>query len=186
MIDFKGTQFEKEIILWGVRWYVAYPISYRQLEEMMGERGVTVDHSTLNRWVIKYAPEVEKQFRRRQRPVGRSWRLDETYVKIKGKSAYLYRAVDKDGHTIDFLLTPTRDRDAAEAFLHKAIHTQGLPEKITIDKSGSNTAAITHYNKIHKTAIIIRHSKYLNNIVEVRFVGQKPNTPVFGGLALGP
>ena len=102
--DFKGTQFEKEIILWGVRWDVVYPISYRQLEEMMGERGVTVDHATLNRWVIKYAPEVEKQFRRRQRPVGRSWRIDETYVKIKGKSAYLYRAVDKEGHTIDFLL----------------------------------------------------------------------------------
>jgi putative transposase len=133
---------------------------------MMGERGVIVDHSTLNRWVIKYAPKVEKEFRRCQRPVGRSWRLDETYVKIKGKSAYLYRAVDKDGHTIDFLLTPTRDRDAAAAFLHKAIRTQGLPEKITIDKSGSNTAAITHYNKIHKTAIIIRHSKYLNNLVE--------------------
>ena len=116
MIDFKGSQFEREIILWGVRWYVAYPISYRQLEEMMGERGVTVDHSTLNRWVIKYAPEVEKQFRRRQRPVGRSWRVDETYVKIKGQWAYLYRAVDKAGHTIDFLLTPQRDQEAAEAF----------------------------------------------------------------------
>src|SRR6476659_6083726 len=166
MIDFKGSQFEREIILWGVRWYVAYPISYRQLEEMMGERGVTVDHSTLNRWVIKYAPEFEKQFRRRQPPVGRSWRMDETYVKIKGKWAYLYRAVDKEGHTIDFLLTPTRDRGAAEAFLHKAIRTQGRPEKITIDKSGANTAAITRYNKTHKTAIIIRHSKYLNNIVE--------------------
>lgn len=166
MIDFKGSHFEKEIILWGVRWYVAYPLSYRQLEEMMQERGVSVGHATLNRWVIKYAPEVEKQFRRHQRPVGRSWRMDETYVKIKGKWAYLYRAVDKEGHTIDFLLTPTRDRDAAEAFLHKAIHTQGLPEKITIDKSGANTAAIEHYNKIHKPAIIIRHSKYLNNIVE--------------------
>ena len=166
MIDFKGSQFERAIILWAVRWYVAYPISYRQLEEMMGERGVAVDHSTLNRWVIKYAPEFEKQFRRHQRPVGRSWRLDETYVKIKGKWAYLYRAVDKEGHTIDFLLTPTRDRDAAEAFLHKAIRTQGLPEKITIDKSGANTAAIRRYNKTHKTAIIIRHSKYLNNLVE--------------------
>jgi putative transposase len=166
MLDFKGSQFEREIILWGVRWYVAYPISYRQLEEMMGERGVTVDHSTLNRWVIKYAPEVEKQFRRLQRPVGRSWRMDETYVKIKGKAAYLYRAVDKDGQTIDFLLTPTRDREAAEAFLYKAIRTQGRPEKITIDQSGSNTAAITHYNQTHKTAIVIRHSKYLNNLVE--------------------
>jgi putative transposase len=166
MIDFKGSQFEREIILWGVRWYVAYPISYRQLEEMMGERGVAVDHSTLNRWVIKYAPEFEKSFRHRQRPVGQSWRMDETYVKIKGKWAYLYRAVDKEGRTIDFLLTPQRDRDAAEAFLRKAIRTQGLPEKITIDKSGSNTAAIKRYNKTHKTAIVIRHSKYLNNIVE--------------------
>jgi putative transposase len=166
MINFKGNHFEREITLWGVRWYVAYPISYRQLEEMMGERGVTVDHSTLNRWVIKYAPEVEKQFRRRQRPAGWSWRVDETYVKIKGKSAYLYRAVDKEGQTIDFLLTPTRDRDAAEAFLGKAIRNQGLPEKITIDQSGSNTAAITHYNKTHKTAIVMRHSKYLNNLVE--------------------
>jgi putative transposase len=166
MIDFKGSQFEREIILWGVRWYVAYPISYRQLEEMMGERGVSVDHSTLNRWVIKYAPEFEKQFRRRQCPVGRSWRLDETYVKIKGKWAYLYRAVDKEGRTIDFLLTPTRDRGAAEAFLCKAIRSQGLPEKITIDQSGVNTAAIKRYYRTHKTAIVIRHSKYLNNIVE--------------------
>ena len=166
MIDFKGSQFEREIILWGLRWYVAYPISYRQLEEMMGERGVTVDHSTLNRWVIKYAPEFEKQFRRRQRPVGRSWRLDETYVKIKGKWAYLYRAVDKEGHTIDFLLTPNRDCDAAEAFLRKAIRNQLIPEKITIDQSGSNTAAIKRYNRTHKTGIAIRQCKYLNNIVE--------------------
>ena len=165
-MHFKGSQFEREIIMWAVRWYVAYPISYRQLEEMMGERGVAVDHSTLNRWVIKYASAFEKAFRRRQYPVGRSWRMDETYVKIKGKSAYLYRAVDKDGHTIDFLLTPTRDRDAAEAFLRKAILTQGLPEKLTIDKSGSNTAAIQHYNKTHKTAIIMRQAKYLNNLVE--------------------
>jgi len=166
MIDFKGSQFEKEIILWGVRWYVAYPISYRQLEEMLQERGVAVDHSTLNRWVLKYAPEFEKQFRRRQQPVGKSWRMDEMYVRVKGQWKYLYRAVDKEGHTIDFLLTPNRDRDAAEAFLHKAIRVQGLPEKITIDQSSSNTAAITHYNKIHQTAIAIRQCKYLNNIVE--------------------
>jgi putative transposase len=92
--------------------------------------------------------------------------MDETSVKSKGKWAYLYRAVDKEGQTIDFLLTPHRDRDAAEAFLHKAIRTQGLPEKITIDKSGSNPAAIHPYNKVHQTAIVIRHSKYLNNLVE--------------------
>jgi putative transposase len=152
--------------MWGVRWYVAYPISYRQLEEMMQERGVSVDHATLNRWVLKYAPEFEKQFRRRQQPVGKSWRMDETYVRVKGQWKYLYRAVDKEGHTIDFLLTPNRDRDAAEAFLHKAIRTQGLPEKITIDQSGANTKAIEHYNRDHHTAILIRHSKYLNNLIE--------------------
>jgi putative transposase len=166
MIDFKGSQFEREIILWGVRWYVAYPISYRQLEEMMGERGVSVDHSTLNRWVIKYAPEFEKQFRRRQQPVGKSWRMDETYVRVKGQWKYLYRAVDKEGHTVDFRLTPNRDRDAAAAFLRKAIRTQGLPEKITIDQSGANTKAIEDYNRDHHTAILMRHSKYLNNLIE--------------------
>jgi putative transposase len=133
---------------------------------MMGERGVTVDHATLNRWVIKYALEFEKAFRRRQHPVGKSGRMDETYVKIKGKWAYLYRAVDKEGQTSDFLLTSTRDRDAAEAFLRKAIRTQGLPEKITIDHSGSNTAAIRHYNTLHQTAIVMRQSKYLNTLVE--------------------
>jgi transposase-like protein len=94
-------------------------------------------------------------------------------VKIKGKWAYFYRAVDKDGHTIDFLLTPNRDRDAAEAFLRKAIRNQQLPEKIIIDQSGANTAAIKHYNRTHKTAIIIRHSKYLNNVVEQDHRGVK-------------
>jgi putative transposase len=165
-VEFKGSHFEKEIILWGVRWYVAYPISYRQLEEMMKERGVSVDHSTFNRWVMKYAPEIEKQFRTRTRPVGKSWRLDETYVKIKGTWAYLYRAVDKEGQTVDFLLTPQRDSAAAEAFLRKAIYHQGMPEKITIDQSGSNTAAIKRYNRTHKTGIAIRQCKYLNNVVE--------------------
>ena len=100
MIEFKGSHFEREVILWGVRWYVAYPISYRQLEEMMDERGVEVDHSTLNRWVVKYVPLLEKQFRARKRPVGSSWRLDETYVKVKGAWKYLYRAVDKAGATM--------------------------------------------------------------------------------------
>jgi putative transposase len=107
MIDFKGSHFEKEIILWGVRWYVAYPISYRQLEEMMQERGVSVDHATLNRWVIKYAPEVEKAFRRCRHPVGRSWRLDETYVRIKGEWTSFYRAVDKEGQTGRFFVDAT-------------------------------------------------------------------------------
>ena len=99
-MDFKGSQFERDIILWGVRWYVAYPISYRQLEEMMQERGVEVDHSSLNRWVLKYTPALDKAFRQRKRAVGTSWRLDETYIRVKGQWKYLYRAVDKAGHTV--------------------------------------------------------------------------------------
>ena len=132
----------------------------------MGERGVAVDHATLNRWVVKYAPEVEKQFRARKRPTGTSWRLDETYVRVKGQWKYLFRAVDKEGQTIDFLLTAHRDRAAALRFLRKAIGSQGMPEKITIDKSGANTAAIESYNTVEKTTIEIRQSKYLNNLVE--------------------
>ncbi len=166
MIDFKGSHFEKEIILWGVRWYVAYPLSYRQLEEMMEERGVSVDHSTLHRWVLKYAPELEKQFRQRKRSVGTSWRMDETYVRVKGQWKYLYRAVDKAGQTVDFLLTAHRDRAAALRFLRKAIRNQGLPEKITIDKSGANTAAIESYNSEEETTIEMRQCKYLNNVIE--------------------
>ena len=154
------------MILWGVRWYVAYPISYRQLEEMMDERGVEVDHSTLNRWVLKYVPLLEAQFRARKRPVGSSWRMDETYVKVKGVWKYLYRAVDKTGATVDFLLTAKRDCKAALRFLRKAIGNNGTPEKITIDKSGANTAAIESHNAETKAGIEIRQIKYLNNIVE--------------------
>jgi putative transposase len=166
MIGFKGSHFERDIILWGVRWYVAYPLSYRQLEEMMEERGVEVDHATLNRWVIKYSPQIEKAFRAHKRPVGMSWRLDETYIRVKGQWKYLYRAVDKEGHTIDFLLTVHRDHKAALRFLKKAIDHTGVPEKITIDKSGANKAAIESYNAKQATCIEIRQNKFLNNRIE--------------------
>jgi transposase-like protein len=166
MIDFKGSHFERDVILWGVRWYVAYPISYRQLEEMLEERGVDVDHSTLNRWVVKYVPLLDREFRTRKRQVGGSWRLDETYVKVQGEWKYLYRAVDNGGATVDFLLTAKRDRKAAQRFLRKAIGLHGTPEKITIDKSGANTAAIESYNAKHEADIEMRQIKYLNNIVE--------------------
>jgi putative transposase len=165
-IDFKGSHFERDVILWGVRWYVAYPISYRQLEEMMQERGVAVDHATLNRWVLKYVPLLEKAFCKRKRRVGSSWRMDETYVRVRGTWKYLYRAVDKAGATVDFLLTAKRDRKAALRFLRKAIGHHGVPEKITIDKSGANTAAIESYNAEHDADIEMRQIKYLNNIVE--------------------
>ena len=172
-IEFKGSHFERDVILWGVRWYVAYPISYRQLEEMMEERGVEVDHSTLNRWVIKYAPLLEQEFRARKGPVGRSWRMDETYVKVRGVWKYLYRAVDKSGATVDFLLTAKRDHKAALRFLRKAFGQHGVPTKITIDKSGANTAAIASYNTDHKAVIEIRQVKYLNNVVEQDHRGVK-------------
>jgi transposase-like protein len=166
MLGFKGSHFEREIILWGVRWYVAYSISYRQLEEMMEERGVAVDHATLNRWVLKYTPTLEKAFRKRKKAVGTSWRLDETYVRVKGTWKYLYRAVDKEGQTIEFLLTARRNKKAALRFLHKAIRHHGVPEKITLDKSGTNAAALDSYNEAHESAIEIRQVKYLNNLVE--------------------
>jgi putative transposase len=121
MISFKGAHFAKEIILTCVRWYVAYPLSYRQLEEMLQERGVAVDHSTIDRWVLKYSPQLEAAFHRRKRPVSRSWRLDETYIRVRGRWHYLYRAVDKAGQTIDFLLTTHRDEPAARRFLTRAI-----------------------------------------------------------------
>jgi putative transposase len=165
-VSFKGAHFPQDIILMGVRWYVAYPLSYRHVEELMEERGVPVDHATIQRWVVKYSPPLEEAFHRRKRPVGRSWRMDETYIRVKGEWRYLYRAVDKTGQTIDFLLTEHRDTEAALRFLTQAIHRHGVPDKITIDGSEANAAAIKRYNEEHGTAIIIRQVKYLNNLVE--------------------
>jgi putative transposase len=173
MVSFKAAHFEQDIILTCVRWYVAYPLSYRQLEELMQERGVSVDHSTINRWVVKYSPPLEEAFHRRKRPVWVSWRMDETYIKVKGEWRYLYRAVDKQGQTIDFLLTAHRDKEAALRFLKKAIRRHGVPETITIDGSDANAAAIKSYNEEHGTTIIIRQVKYLNNIVEQDHRGVK-------------
>jgi putative transposase len=166
MVSFKGAHFAKEIILTCVRWYLAYPLSYRQVEELLQERGVLVDHATINRWVPKYSPQLEAAFHRRKQPVWRSWRMDETYIRVKGHWRYLYRAVDKGGQTIDFLLTEHRDEPAARRFLIKAICRHGVPETITFDGSEANAAAIRGYNEAHGTTIIIRQVKYLNNIVE--------------------
>ena len=149
-----------------VRWYTAYPLSFRNIEEMMAERGVFVDHSTLHRWSIKMLRVLTATFRRRKRPVGRSWRMDETYVKISGQWNYLYRAVDRDGDTVDFLLRAKRNHAAARAFFERAIDLHGVPEKITIDQSGANTAAITSIQADSGLPIEMRQSKYLNNLVE--------------------
>ena len=125
MMDFKGSQFERDIILWGVRWYVAYPISYRQLEEMMQERGVEVDHSILNRWVIKYTPVLDQVFRQTKRPVGTSWRLDETYISVKGQWKYLYRTniVEQDQRAIK---RKTRPMLGFKSFWSAAITLAGI------------------------------------------------------------
>jgi putative transposase len=180
-VSFKGAHFPPEIILTGVRWYVAYPLSTRHVEELMLERGVHVDHATINRWVIKYSPQLEAAFHRRKRPVWVSWRMDETYIRVKGEWRYLYRAVDKYGQTIDFLLTEHRDKTAALRFLTQAIRRHGVPETITIDGSEANAAAIKCYNEEHGTHIIIRQVKYLNNMVEQDHRGVKRVTrPMLG------
>jgi putative transposase len=144
VISFKGRHHQQDMILQCVRWYVAYSLSYRDLEELMQERGYEVGHSTIQRWVVYYAPRIE----------------------IKGDWKYLYRAVDKQGNTIDFLLTAKRDKKAARRFLNKAIGSNGKPSLINIDKSGANTAGIKQYNSEENKRIKIRQCKYLNNIVE--------------------
>ena len=134
-------------------------MSYRNLEEMMLERGIEVDHSTINPWILKYTHEIEKKFRKYKRPTGSSWRMDETYIRVKGEWKYLYRAVDKQGQTIDSLLTAKRDVKAAKRFLKKAILNNSEPEKINIDKSGANTAGIHSVNKESGSNIEIRQCK---------------------------
>lgn len=116
MSDFKWRQFQGEVILWAVRWYCRYGVSYRDLEQMMGERGMPVDHSTIYRWVQRYAPEIEKRLRWHwHRPQSTSWRIDETYVKVRGQWTYLYRAVDKFGNTIRFLSVPDAQCQSGQA-----------------------------------------------------------------------
>ncbi len=155
-----------EVMMTCVRWYVAYSLSLRHVEEMMQERGVFVDHSTVHRWAIKILPVMAAVFRRRKRTVGLSWRMDETYIKIAGQWKYLYRAVDRAGDTVDFLLTAKRDLAAARRFLELAINLHDVPEKITIDKSSANTAAIERVKADACVDILMRQNKYLNNIVE--------------------
>jgi transposase-like protein len=173
MSEFKGRHFEGEIVLWAVRWYCRYGVSYRDVEQMLGERGVSVDHSTIYRWVQRYAPEIEKRLRwqwRGPRSTS-SWRVDETYVKVRGRWAYLYRAVDKLGNTIDFYLSPTRNTAAAKRFLGKAL--LGLkdwekPTVINTDKAPTYAAALAELKQEGRCPEETRHRqvKYLNNVIE--------------------
>ena len=158
----------KSIVLMAVRWYLAYALSYRDIEELLLERGLRIDHATINRWVIEYAPQLAANFQAKKKPVKKSWRMDETYIKVKGQWMYQYRAVDKSGDTIDCYFAKNRDKKAALKFFKKSIGSAGKPTVVNIDKSGSNTAALVEVNKSlpESEQIELRQNKYLNNIVE--------------------
>ena len=127
MVDFKGAHYPKSVILFAVFFYLRYPVSYRDLEEIMQERGVDVDHATMNHWVVKYSPLIAAQAQTKKRPTAKSWRMDETYIKVKGKWMYHYRAVDRNGQTLDFMLSERRDKPAARRFFRRAIGKKRCP-----------------------------------------------------------
>jgi len=162
----KRLHYPIEVMPVRVLWYAAYPLSLRNLEEMMAERGVVVDHTTVHRRVVKMLPVLSLMLRRRKRPVGLSWCMDETSVKVGSQWKYLYRAVDKAGQTIDFLLRVHRAHFAARCFFERAITLRGGPKKTTIDKSGANTAAIESIRANSGADIEMRQSKFLNNLIE--------------------
>ena len=171
MISFKGTHFPRDVILCAVHFYVRYPVSYRDLQEIMRDRGVDVDHATLNRWVVKFSPLIASKAQAGKRQGARSWRMDETYIKVKGKWVYLYRAIDKFGETLDFMLSERRDEAAASDVFWKTINTNGVPDKVVIDKSGANAAGLRRMNEFLwllgiPLRIAILQVKYLNNIIE--------------------
>ena len=167
---FKYRHYKAEIILLCLRWYLRYSLSYRDLKEMMAERGLCIDHTTIYRWVQRYAPILEKRCRAKLRPTNNSWRVDETYVKVKGAWMYLYRAVDSDGSTVEFMLSPTRNTQAAKRFFRKALHARHtvLPRVINVDKNPAYPKAVA---KLKKKGTLpwgceLRPIKYLNNLVE--------------------
>ena len=151
-----------------MRWYITYKLSYRDLRDMMAERGINLAHSTVLRWVQCYVREFEKKWNRYARPVGSSWRVDETYIRVKGEWSYLYRAVDRQGNTIDFLLSEHRDIEAAKRFFTRAIDKQGAPEKITLDGYAATHSAMAELKKsgMLPQQVVVRTSKYLNNLIE--------------------
>ena len=165
---FKRHRYPRAIILQAVYFKLRFTLSYRDVEELLKIRGVKVDHSTIQRWVFKFSPMIEATMHKRKKQICDSWRMDETYIKVGGKDRYLYRAVDKQGNTVDFLLTKRRMKGSAQKFLNKAIGNNGKPRLINIDKSGSNTEAIRIINRHSLTfkKIKTRRVKYLNNIVE--------------------
>ena len=166
---FKGRHFDREIVVLCVRWYLRFKLSFRDLVEMMAERGIDLAHTTIMRWVQRFVPEFEKRWNRFARKAGRSWRVDETYVKIKVRWTYLYRAVDSDGKTVDFLLRANRDVAAAKAFFQRAFKSQGsLPRAITLEGYQASHRADREFLCEHRRGgrTKVRSSKYLNNLIE--------------------
>jgi len=177
---FKHKQFEGDFILLCVRWYLKYTLSSRDLKDIMLERGYKVCHSSIIRWVHEYSPLIAQKIKKHLKMTNDSWRVDETYIKVKGKWKYLYRAVDSNGETIDFLLTAKRDKKAAKRFFNKVLKSSSsvIPRTITIDKSGANLSAIKEIKRENLEILKeleIRQNKYLNNIVEQdhRFIKKK-------------
>ena len=167
-----------EVIVLCVRWYLRYPLSYRNLEEMMAERGLSVDHSTIARWVLTYAPILNERIRSEMRHPNRSWRVDETYVRVGGRWTYLYRAIDSAGDTIDFLLSPKRDRIAAKSFLQLALSQVGrCPRVINVDGHPAYPRAVEQLKRSGELGQTCRcrRTPYLNNILEQdhRFVKKR-------------
>ncbi|CAI8861397.1 MULTISPECIES: IS6 family transposase [Bacillus] len=182
---FKWKHYQPDLILLAVRWYLRYNLSFRDLVEMMEERGLSIAHTTIMRWVHQYGPELDERVRHYLKPTNDSWRVDETYVKVKGQWMYVYRAVDSEGNTIDFYLSKTRDHKAAKRFFKKALRSFHVskPRVITVDKSPAYPIAIQELKKEKKmpTGIQLRQVKYLNNIVEQdhRFI-KKRVRPMLG------
>ncbi len=165
---FTGRHFDRLLIIQAVRWYITYKLSYRDVCELMAERGVTLVHTTVMRWVQCYVPVFEKRWKKYARPVGLSWRVDETYIRVKGKWTYLYRAVDKQGRTVDFLLSEKRDKAAAKRFFMKATGNNKAPEKITLDGYEATHQAVADLQAegVLSATVEVRTSKYLNNLIE--------------------
>jgi transposase, IS6 family len=178
---FKWRHYESEIILLCVRWYLRYSLSYRDLEEMMNERGLSVDHTTIYRWVQAYAPELERRIRPQLRPTNDSYRVDETYIKVKGAQKCLYRAVDSTGQTIDFMLSAKRDARAARRFSRNTLKAakHQSPRVINVDRNKVYTLAVEQLEEegVLSVAAQLRQCKYLNNIVEQdhRFIKRRVN-----------
>ena len=165
---FKGRHFDRLLIIQAVRWYISYKLSYRDVCELMAERNVNLAHTTVMRWVQRYVPVFEKRWQKYAHPTGTSWRVDETYIRVKGKWTYLYRAVDKQGRTVDFLLSEKRDKAAAKRFFKKAIGNNGAPEKITLDgyEATHQAVAALKAEELLPAQTQVRTSKYLNNLIE--------------------